>query len=225
LSDAEERERREAKLVFVRIRELYETPIQGRFDRAHLQAIHAHLFQDLPHHRPGVIRSNTDGWNKVRELEGHGPSHVVRYVHKGVATRISTILRTFGGPASLQALTPEQVPVRMARLYGDLDHAHGFYEGNSRTLREFTRSLADVAGYTLDWTSGGTGAEARNALYVARDVEVLERFYPGLTEERAMATGDRNEYQAWWSLEKLRILRGANTLEQVFARALTRRAG
>jgi len=70
----------------------------------------------LPNHRPGVIRSNTDGWNKLRELEGNGPSHVVRYVHKGVATRISTILRTFGGPGSLQALTPEQVAVRMARL-------------------------------------------------------------------------------------------------------------
>jgi len=53
-------------------------------------------------------------------------------------------------------------------------------------LREFTRSLADVAGYRLDWTSGGTAAEACNALYVARDMEVLERFYPGLTEERAL---------------------------------------
>ena len=107
---------READLVRLRLGELYETPIQGCFDRAHLQVIHALLFQDLPHHRPGVIRSNTDVWNKVRELEGHGPPHVVRYVHKGVATRISAILRTFGGLASLQALTPEQVAVRMARL-------------------------------------------------------------------------------------------------------------
>ena len=82
------------------------------------------------------------------------------------------------------------------------------------------RCLADAAGYTLDWTQAGMGAEARNALYVARDVEVLERFYPGLNEERAMATDDRNEYQAWWNLEKLRRLRGTNTLELIFARAL-----
>ena len=224
MSDAEERERREAKLVFARIRELYETPVQGSFDRAHLQAIHAHLFQDLPHHRPGVIRSNTDGWNKVRELEGHGPSHVVRYVHKGIGTRISGVLRAFGGPGTLRDLPPEHVAARMARLYGDLDHAHGFYEGNSRTLREFMRCLADAAGYTLDWTQAGMGAEARNALYVARDVEVLERFYPGLNEERAMATDDRAEYQAWWNLEKLRRLRGENTIERIFARALTARA-
>lgn len=109
----------------------------------------------------------------------------------------------------------------MAVLYADLDHAHGFYEGNSRTLREFTRCMADAAGYTLDWTKGGIGAEARNTLYVARDVEVLERFYPGLNEERAMATDDRHEYQAWWHLEKLRRLRGENTLERIFAQALT----
>ena len=217
----QDREEREADLVRLRIGELHETPIQGRFDRAHLQATHAHLFQDLPHHRPGVIRSNTDGRNKVRELEGQGPSHVVRYVHKGIAARISSILRGFRGPQTLRDLPRDQVAVRLAVLYADLDHAHGFYEGNSRTLREFTRCMADAAGYTLDWTKGGIDAEARNTLYVARDVEVLERFYPGLNEERAMATDDRHEYQAWWHLEKLRRLRGENTLERIFAQALT----
>jgi fido (protein-threonine AMPylation protein) len=56
-------ERREARFVFARIKELFEGPIAGNFDAAHLKAVHAYLFQD---------------------------------------------------------------------------HAHGFHEGNSRTLREFT---------------------------------------------------------------------------------------
>jgi fido (protein-threonine AMPylation protein) len=72
----------------------------------------------------------------------------------------------------------------------------GFYEGNSRTLLEFMRTLALAAGYTLDWTRVGIGTAARNALYVARDVAVLERAYPGLTEARAMATDNRSGYEA-----------------------------
>jgi fido (protein-threonine AMPylation protein) len=91
----------------------------------------------------------------------------------------------------LKGLAADEAAARFAQLYGDLDHAHGFHEGNSRTLREFTRELADAAGYTLDWTRVGTDAEARNALYVARDIEVLQREYPDLTEERAMATRPR----------------------------------
>jgi cell filamentation protein len=203
---------READLVRLRLAELAETPVEGSFDLAHLKAIHARIFQDIPRHRPGAVRSDSDGWNKARELEGHGPSHVVRYVHEGVAARIDAILKSFGGPDALRGMAAEDAAAPLAKLYGDLDYAHGFYEGNSRTLREFTRELADAAGFTLDWRRVGTDAAARNALYVARDVAVLERVYPGLTEERAMATDDRAEYEAWYHLEKLRELQGQKSL-------------
>jgi fido (protein-threonine AMPylation protein) len=46
----------------------------------------------------------------------------------------------------------------MAQLYVDLDRIHPFHEGNSRTLREFTRSLALAAGYDLSWTSTNVDA-------------------------------------------------------------------
>lgn len=215
------RERREANVVRLRIAELYETPIQGNFDLAHLKAIHAWLFQDLPEHRPGIVRADSGGWNKARTLEGGAPSHVVRYAHEGVESKLDAILKNFGAPDALRGLPVQEAAARLARLYGDLDHAHGFYEGNSRTLREFTRGLAAAAGYILDWTRSAAGAGARNALYVARDVEVLERAYPGLTEARAMATDDRAEYEAWWHLEKLKATRGENTLEQIIAWSLS----
>jgi cell filamentation protein len=199
-SDAAEREaraQREGDIVAVRIKELAESPLSGRFDAAHLKAVHAYLFQDLSEHQPGVIRGDTDGWHKARELEGRGPSHAVHYAYRGIEARIDAILRDFGGPATLTGLPLDQAATRLAGLYGDLDHAHGFYEGNSRTLREFMRSLAVAAGYTLDWTRIGIGAEARNALYVARDVAVSKRAYLGLTEAQAMATDNRSEYEAW----------------------------
>jgi cell filamentation protein len=222
-AEQQAREQREADLVRLRIVELAENPIAGNFDLAHLKAIHAHLFQDLPEHQPGVIRGDTDGWRKVRELEGRGASHVVHYSQTVIAARIEAILRDFGGPATLKGLPLDEAAARLAGLYGDLDHAHGFHEGNSRTLREFMRTLTLAASYTLDWTRVGNGTEARNALYIARDVAVLERAYPELTEARAMATDDRAEYEAWWHLTKLRELQGENSLRDIIVAALALR--
>jgi len=211
---------RERRLVFARLKELREHPIPGHFDTAHLKAVHAYLFQDLPEHRPGVIRSNTKGWRKARELEGSGPSHVVHYLHQGIERRITRVLQDFAGPTALTGLRMEQAAARLAELYADLDHAHGFYEGNSRTLREFTRELALAAGLTLDWVRSGVSTEARNLLYIARDIAVLERAFPGLDETRAMQTENRREYEAWWHLRKLREMRGENSLERIILNAL-----
>ena len=212
-------ERREGALVANRIRELNERPPIGDFDRAHLQAVHAYLFQDLPHHRPGELRSDTSGWSKTRMLEGQLGAHDVHYAHENIAGRVDKVLRDLGGPATLSGLPPETVASRMARLYGDLDHAHSFYEGNSRTLREFTRSLAQAAGYELNWAPTGADAEQRNRLYVARDIAVLERAFPGLTPERGMETNDRFEYEASLALPALR--RCGPTLETVIQEGLT----
>ena len=212
-------EGREAALVANRIRELNTRPPIGKFDRSHLQAVHAYLFQDLPHHRPGEVRGDASGWSKTRTLEGQTGAHDVHYAPANVAGRVDKVLRDLGGPAALSDLPPDAFAGRMARLYGDLDHAHSFYEGNSRTLREFTRSLAQAAGYELNWAPTGADAEQRNRLYVARDIAVLERAYPGLTPERGMVTNDRYEYEASLALPALR--RRGPTLETIIKEGLT----
>jgi fido (protein-threonine AMPylation protein) len=168
--DGDARRWAEADLVANRLAALYEEPLTGDFDLAHLRAIHAWLFQDPPHHQPGVIRSDTeDGWIKRRMLEDETLVYAVPYLHRGVAARIAVILKRFGGVGALSGRTPRAAARRMAGLYADLDHAHGFHEGNSRTLREFTRSLAEVADFTLDWIGTGVGASERNQLYLARE--------------------------------------------------------
>ena len=212
-------EQREGALVANRIRELNERSPLGNFDREHLQAVHGYLFQDLPHHRPGEIRGDSQGWSKTRLLQGRTATHEVHYAHKNVAARIDNTLRELGGSAGLAGMPMEALAARMARLYGDLDHAHAFNEGNSRTLREFTRSLAQVAGYELNWAPTGADVEQRNRLYVARDIAVLERAYPGLTPERGMQTNDRLEYEASIALTALRR-RGAD-LETIVREGLT----
>jgi fido (protein-threonine AMPylation protein) len=172
--------RREAAHVSNRIRELAKKPVVGRFDREHLQQVHAYLFQDVPSRQPGKIRGDTDGWMKQRELEGASIRYPVHYESKNVALSIEDTLNALGGPSAFVGISTDAVAVRLARLYGDLDYAHGFHEGNSRTLRFFTRSLARQAGYKLDWAPTDVGPEQRDHLYMARDLAVLERAYPKL---------------------------------------------
>jgi cell filamentation protein len=214
-TEATDQARREADLVRNRIEELRESSIIGDFDLKHLKAVHAYIFQDLPHHRPGVTRANTKHWTKRRALEDKPDRYDVPYVSQDVAKHISKILRHFGGPASLIGLASDDAARRLAKLYGDLDYGHAFYEGNSRTLREFTRTLAAAAGFSLDWIGSGVGAKERNALYLARDLAVYERVFPGLNEARAMSTEDKREYEAFFTVERLQNAVGATTLEAI----------
>ncbi len=91
----------------------------------------------------------------------------------------------------------------MAQLYANLDYLHPFSEGNSRTLRTFTRQLAREAGFDLNWSPSNADGLARDQLYRARDVAVILQTYPGLNEARAMATVDRMEYETYYVLRKL----------------------
>lgn len=213
-------ERREGALTANRLRELAETPVRGAFDVDHLKAIHAAIFQDLPHHRPGEMRGDTSGWSKLRVLEGQAGGHEVHYAHDNIAGRAQAVMRELNGPTALAGLAPDVFAARMAKLYGDLDFVHSFHEGNSRTLREVARSLAQATGYELRWTSTSVNAAERNRLYVARDIAVLERAFPGLTPQRGMETNDRAEYEASLTLSRLRRTPGAS-LEAIIREGLT----
>jgi cell filamentation protein len=59
---------------------------------------------------------------------------------------LTAVLKELNGADGLRGLKPNRFAERMAKLYGDLDHLHRFKEGNSRTLRTFTRQLAREAG-------------------------------------------------------------------------------
>ena len=198
------RERREAELTLVRLKELREKPLSGSFDCRHLQATHAYIFQDSKHHNPGQIRGDAAAHSKTRQLEDESIRYRVDYASHGVEKRIRGVLDDLGGPKALSGLPVDTAAARISRLYGDLDYAHGFSEGNSRTLREFTRCLALEAGFCLDWVPTAVDAASRNRLYIARDILVLERAYPDLTPQRAETTENRLEYEASFTLISLR---------------------
>ena len=184
---------------FYRVLELRLQPITGRFDAQHLKAIHGHIFQDHPEFSPGQYREPRDfpHYVKNRKLEAGVTRHRVHYMPHNYPARVDQILADFGGIKGLQGLPLDQAADRLAKLYGDLDHAHPFVEGNSRTLRTFTQQLAKEAGYRLDWDTTTANPLTRDQLYIARDVAVTQRAFPGLDMQRAMDTENRAEYFAY----------------------------
>ena len=90
---------------------------------------------------------------------------------------------------------------------------HPFSEGNSRTLRSFTRQLAEQTGHELDWNITNANAVTRDALYKARDNEVLRRTYPAIDAvSAAQQDGDRLLLKA---AETLRRFANADRLDEL----------
>ncbi len=110
----------------------------------------------------------------------------------------------------------------MATLYGDLDHLHPFKEGNSRTLRTFTAQLTQAAGRELSWEMSIADTEQRDMLYIERDKAVLQHYFPGLDEKRAMKTNDRAEYEAY--ILVLKPYEKSPTLKDIIEHSINRNA-
>lgn len=189
----------EAGLIASRIIEWAEQPLPARFDRATLTALHAHIFQDFPAYQPGTYRAPAPQHLKARALET-GPAYYVPYAPRaGLEARLDCVLARVDVPAWSQ-FTPDVFAATLADLYGDLDYCHPFTEGNSRTLRTFTRAIAQACGFALEWGPTNVTPAARDALYGARDRAVLQRAYPGLDQAQALVTDDRIAYESWFLL-------------------------
>ncbi|MDR3300251.1 MAG: Fic family protein [Candidatus Accumulibacter sp.] len=168
----------------VRIAELQAAPIKENFNVKHLKAIHYYIFQDLPKHgitkpMPGVFRDATpegNDWRKDRSLsEVKNGFSVICYspMDKGALSHLDQTLAGVKPDALRQLKTPEFVK-RLSRLYAELDYVHPFQDGNSRTLRTFTKQLAKESGYAIDWNRFNQSEHTRNLLYIARDRAVGE---------------------------------------------------
>jgi len=178
---AEQRQALEARYTWQRIVELRLNPVHGNFDTAHLKTINRRIFQDLPalgfaDVTPGEFRPPLEphhDWMKTRHLDTIGVRSHVAYSRMDKAAQAcleSTLERA--NPAVLRTLTIAAFIHAIAALYAELDYLHPFSDGNSRTLREFTRQLAEASGWRLDWEHFATSAAGRDILYIARDRSV-----------------------------------------------------
>jgi cell filamentation protein len=131
----------EADATAVRMLELLAEPLLGRFDFAHLCAIHRHLFQDV-YEWAGDIR--TVDISRDTSRFAHAP--MIEGYLRGELAKL---------PAEnwLHGLQPEPFVARLAHYMGEINAAHPFREGNGRTQRVFCALLAEQAGYFIDFES------------------------------------------------------------------------
>lgn len=192
---AEQRQKLEADYLFKRIVELELDPVRGNFDAAHLKEINRRLFQDLPSVgfddvTPGEFRKPMpDGsdWMKQRKLSTVDGLFYVAYsrMNDAAIARLDKVLEG-AKPNKLRSLTTPEFTTCFAQIYIELDYVHPFSDGNSRTLRTFTKQLAKEAGYEVDWEQFSRNDVGRDLLYIARDRSVNELAKQHIQHENTM---------------------------------------
>jgi len=189
------REELEGRYTRWRIAELEASPVVGNFDAAHLKEVNRRIFQDLPGAgfddvTPGEFRKSVpDGldWMKQRSLSTVDGSFYVAYsrMDDAATVRLDKVLES-AKPDELRDLKTPEFTARIAEIYAELDYVHPFSDGNSRTLRTFTKQIAKESGYELDWERFGRSPSGRDLLYIARDRSVNELAKPHIQHEQSI---------------------------------------
>ncbi len=196
----QERQEVERILTSRRIVELKLNPVKGDFDAAHVKEINRRIFQDLPRYgfkdvTPGVFRSESKLYYKIRDLPSVNKSHFVAYssMNKSDLDQLNKILES-AKPEYFKNLRPNEFAVKAGNLYANLDYIHPFSDGNSRTLREFTRQIAIESGYNLNWEIFNKNQAGRDILYIARDRSVIERSLNHIKDDELLVKVVTSQY-------------------------------
>lgn len=138
IRDADELQRFEARLTFLRGLQLLREPIAGKYDLAHLQVFHRYLFAGL-YEWAGELRTvvlaKTDLFCLPEHIESYG----------------AEIFGELAEEDRLRDLARDRFIDRLAHYLGDVNALHPFRDGNGRAQRAFFAQLAADAGYRLDW--------------------------------------------------------------------------
>ena len=139
INDEATLEQAEADIVAARSFELSQKPLSGRFDLAHLQAIHQRLFADL-----------YDWAGQLRTIDISKGGN--RFAHFAQIENAATpIFQQLALENHLAGLSRDAFGQRAAHYLGELNALHPFREGNGRAQREFISHLAHANGYCIAW--------------------------------------------------------------------------
>lgn len=159
------------KLSFIRLSELRENPIKSNFNLSHLKEINAYIFQDTPtvagNFRAEVEINHNELWHKNRNYPRFGVITVCYSPMGNKSIKEAEEILNAINIEEMKRLSQSEFAKVLTNIYKKLDYFHPFPDGNSRTLREFTRILSKEVGFKLDWTKNN-----RYEIYLARDLEV-----------------------------------------------------
>lgn len=130
----------ERKLTMLRLMDLLDKPVPGKFDFKHLRNIHKYIFQDI-YSWAGKIRTvdiaKSNMFCKVQFIE----------------TQANEIFGKLQKECYLKELSKEKFSKKAAYYFSEINALHPFREGNGRTQREFIRQLACNSGYVLHFAA------------------------------------------------------------------------
>ena len=126
----------ERKLTMLRLLELIDKPIEGKFDLKHLQAIHAYIFQDV-YDWAGKIRT-------VDIAKGNTFCNV-----RFILSQADAIFSKLKEEYYLAGLEEYMFTKRLAYYFSEINALHPFREGNGRIQSELMRCLALKIGYLI----------------------------------------------------------------------------
>lgn len=121
----------------IRLFDLQKNPIKGKFDFAHLKAIHKYIFQDI-YEWAGKERTVDIGKGNLFCR----PAFIQSYAD-------SVFCKYFPQCYAAKGNFDDFVKV-LAENYGDLNALHPFREGNGRAQREFARVVCLECGYEFN---------------------------------------------------------------------------
>lgn len=120
--------------------EMARYPSQGKFDRAHMLAIHERMFRDL-YYFAGQLR------DMPMQIDS-----VTRFVapHR-IPSALDAFFEKLRAIDCRKGLKKEQFIAHAAQRLTDINIIHPFREGNGRSKRVFFTAWAEHAGFAFDW--------------------------------------------------------------------------
>lgn len=110
---------------------------KGKFDLAHLRAIHRHLFMDV-YEWAGELRTV--------EIAKPGSQFQFRqFIEAGMANVHARLVQA----RYLRGLNAPDFAKAAGVIIGDVNHVHPFREGNGRTQLQYLAQLGEVAGHPV----------------------------------------------------------------------------
>jgi cell filamentation protein len=139
----------------------------GKFDLAHLRAIHRHLFQDI-YEWAGELRT-------VEINKGGQQFQFRQYIQTGMVH----VHRRLVQSKFLRRLSRHDFSHDVAVIVGDVNYIHPFREGNGRAQLQYLKQLAAQASHDLDlarlhpvaWIKASTASHATDYSMMADLIE------------------------------------------------------
>jgi cell filamentation protein len=131
----------EREITSARYAQLIINPVKGNLDLTHLESIHQYLFQDI-YSWAGKLRT-------VNIAKGNQFCNCM-YLESGSKPTFEKLNHE---DHFLISTDSHCIPEKLAYYLGEINVIHPFREGNGRTQRIFIQYLAQIAGYSVDFSN------------------------------------------------------------------------